>query len=251
MDVARYLKRIGFQGKPTTTLDTLRCLQKAHLMTVPFENLDIHIGRQIILDTDRIFEKVVHNNRGGFCYELNGIFHFLLKEIGFEVTRISARVFSEENGLGPEYDHLTNLVNVDGKQYLTEVGYGEFALFPLEFALGQTQIDPRGKFVFENHDDHYFIVKKVLEDKVNPEYLFTTLERTYTEYIPMCYYMQTHPDSHFVKKRLCTIPTDDGRITITGDTLKIKIGKETTEIPIRNDEHYNKILKDHFNIILD
>lgn len=251
MDVNAYLKRIKYTGNLNPVRDVLFQLQKAHLFSVPFENLDIHNGREIRIDTKRIFNKIVNENRGGFCYELNGIFHFLLKNLGFEVKRISSRVYSDEKGFGPEYDHLTNLVTVDNVEYLVDVGFGDFSIFPLEFVLGKEQKDPAGIFIFEKYDEDYFIVRKKEEDKFKPVYIFSTTERDYTEYEPMCHFMQTSPDSHFVKKRLCTMPNEKGRKTITGDILKIKENGEITEETIKGDDHFRQILTNHFNIILE
>ncbi|MEZ4850234.1 MAG: arylamine N-acetyltransferase [Bacteroidia bacterium] len=105
-----YLQRIEYQGDLTPSLTLLNQLQRAHLLSVPFENLDIHLPEEIRLNVEKIFQKVVHRRRGGFCYELNGLFHFLLVELGFEVKRISASVLGSKGLWGPEYDHLVNLV---------------------------------------------------------------------------------------------------------------------------------------------
>ena len=86
-------------------------MHRAHLLAVPFENLDIHLGRPISLDQDALFGKIVTRRRGGFCYELNGLFALLLRELGFEVTLLSAGVARADGGFGPEFDHLTLLVS--------------------------------------------------------------------------------------------------------------------------------------------
>src|SRR5438874_538763 len=102
MDIEAYLNRIGYSGPRTPTLDTLRGLHRSHLLRVPFENLDIHSGRPIELDEERLFEKIVHHGRGGFCYELNGLFANLLREMGFPVSLLSAGVARDAGGFGPE-----------------------------------------------------------------------------------------------------------------------------------------------------
>jgi len=89
MDVGAYLNRIGFDGAPRQRADTLRALHAAHLETVPFENLDIHLGRPIVLDEAAFFDKIVRRGRGGFCFELNGLFAALLRALGFDVTMLS------------------------------------------------------------------------------------------------------------------------------------------------------------------
>src|SRR5215211_6629735 len=110
MDIHAYLNRIGYRGTLEPSAATLHALQRAHLLAVPFENLEIHLGRPIVLDQTALFDKIVRRRRGGFCYELNGLFAVLLRELGFEVTLLSAGVARANGDFGPEYDHLTLLV---------------------------------------------------------------------------------------------------------------------------------------------
>src|SRR5215212_1339106 len=110
MDLQAYLQRINYRGGRAPTAATLRDLHRAHLLAVPFENLDIHLGRPILLGQDALFDKIVRRRRGGFCYELNGLFAGLLRELGFEVTLLAAGVARADGGFGPEFDHLTLLV---------------------------------------------------------------------------------------------------------------------------------------------
>ena len=92
--VEKYLKRIKFDKTPKPDLDTLKELHQAHLLNIPFENLDIHLKKEISTDSGRLFDKIVNNSRGGFSYELNGLFNELLVSLGYETTIVSARVFS-------------------------------------------------------------------------------------------------------------------------------------------------------------
>ncbi len=112
MDHEAYLLRIGYQGSLEPSIETLRGLQRAHLFSVPFENLDIHLKREIRLDENAFFEKIVKHRRGGFCYELNGLFSRLLQQLGFQVTLLSARV-TENGKIGQEFDHLVLLVQLE------------------------------------------------------------------------------------------------------------------------------------------
>jgi N-hydroxyarylamine O-acetyltransferase len=110
MEIEKYLSRIRYYGDRSPTPDTLRGLHRAHLFTVPFENLDIHLARPIVLDQQALFRKIVDERRGGFCYELNSTFAVLLRALGFRVTLLSACVARDAGGFGPDYDHLTLLV---------------------------------------------------------------------------------------------------------------------------------------------
>src|SRR5215213_9188134 len=110
MDVQAYLRRINYRGEFAPTAAALRELHRAHLLAVPFENLDIHLGRPIVLEQQALFDKIVTRWRGGFCYELNGLFALLLRDLGFNVTLLAAGVARADGSFGPEFDHLTLLV---------------------------------------------------------------------------------------------------------------------------------------------
>jgi N-hydroxyarylamine O-acetyltransferase len=245
-----YLSRIRYAGSLVPTLETLKAFQKQHLLQVPFENLDIHNQVPISLDIDSIFDKVVSRRRGGFCYELNGLFYELLIVLGFTAKRISARVFDSKKGYGQEFDHFAILVTIEGTTYLTDVGFGEFTFEPLLFEVGKIQEYVRGTYVINRHDEIYFRVDSIKNDIASPEYIFSTQERTFSEFAGMCVYHQTSPNSHFTQKRLITIPTENGRITITGNTLKITENATVKEIAIESEEAFQHYLKIYFAITL-
>jgi N-hydroxyarylamine O-acetyltransferase len=243
-----YLKRLKWSGPNNTSLDGLCRLQKAHLLNVPFENLDIHLGKKI--EVPHTFDKVVTHHRGGFCYELNGLFYELLEELGFTVKRISARAFDKKKGFGPEFDHMAIVATIDGSDYLVDVGFGEFAFFPLKIELNTTQTDPRGNFRIEKQDDQYLVVKKEEDRNVIPQYLFTEIEREAEEFNEMLHYHQTNSNSHFTQKRLCSLPTENGRITIAGNVLKITSGDDIKIIPLKDESEFTKILDEYFGMRL-
>ncbi|QHT66231.1 arylamine N-acetyltransferase [Rhodocytophaga rosea] len=110
MDKHSYLKRIAYQGPLELSLEVLCSLHQYHMLNVPFENLDIHYGKEIILEKEAIYQKVVENYRGGLCYELNLLFHWLLTQIGFESKIIAARIFDSQSVVGPAFDHMCIIV---------------------------------------------------------------------------------------------------------------------------------------------
>ena len=224
----------------------------AHMLAVPFENLDIHAGTEIRLDTERIYQKVVENRRGGFCYELNGLFYDLLVGLGYEVRRISARVHStERQAYGEEYDHLALIATIGGKEYITDVGYGEFLLCPLAFELDIEQQDSRGAmYVIRTHSEGYFRIEKRVEDRWKPEYIFKPETRAYHEFVPMCNYQQYDPTSYFQKQKLISQLTETGRITLTSSKLKIQEQGSITEHQVNSEEEFDQFLQAHFNIKL-
>ena len=251
MNISDYLQRIDFSGPLNRSLEVLGTLQTQHLLHIPFENLDIHYGRRIVLERDAIFNKLITEKRGGFCYELNGLFFELLREIGFQAERVSARVHNTaKDAYGFEFDHLAVLVTIDGQRYLADVGFGEFVFRPLRFELGLVQEDPRGVFVIDSHgEEGVYRVSKFVEGEKKPEYIFTTIPRAWDEFEPMCHYQQTSPDSHFTQKRLISRPTENGRVTITGDILKITEGDAVKEERELNDEaDFLDCLREYFGV---
>ncbi|HEX4920040.1 MAG TPA: arylamine N-acetyltransferase, partial [Candidatus Bathyarchaeia archaeon] len=132
MNVEKYLNRIGFKGSASPTINVLRQLHRQHMLTVPFENLDIHQGKPIILDPRRFYRKIVEERRGGFCYELNGCFSWLLRKLGFKVSILSARVAQKNGGFTPEFDHMVLLVRLKGN-LLVDVGFGDSFTEPKPF----------------------------------------------------------------------------------------------------------------------
>lgn len=249
MNIKNYIDRINYEGDLTPNLKVLKGLQKTHLLHVPFENLDIHYGNPVNLDIDRIYHKVVVKGRGGFCYELNGLFYTLLKELGFDSTIISARVYDgKKEKFGKEYDHMAIIVRLNKIEYLVDVGFGEFVFHPLKFEMGKTQSDPRGNFAIEEYGNEYYKVSKIEREATSIEYIFTKKKRVLNEFTEMCNYHQTSPDSSFTQKSLISKPTLKGRITITGNTLKITERNALIKEHLFAKEEYKKQLQDWFNI---
>ncbi len=142
MDIQKYLSRIDFDKTIDLNRECLSSLQKSHLLNIPFENLDIHQSRKITLDEKGLFNKIILENRGGFCYELNGFFYYLLKEFGFNVRLISGRVYDKKKGYGKEFDHMALIVFLNNTEYLVDVGFGEFVFNPFEILLEVIPIRP-------------------------------------------------------------------------------------------------------------
>src|SRR5581483_2338912 len=135
MDVQGYLQRIAYDGPLQPSVASLRKLHRQHLFSVPFENLDIPLGTAIELDLESLYEKIVLRRRGGFCYELNGLFGALLIELGFRVQMLSGRVRREDGGFGPEFDHMLLKVELDDP-WLMDVGFGDSFVDPIVFRSG-------------------------------------------------------------------------------------------------------------------
>jgi N-hydroxyarylamine O-acetyltransferase len=249
MDIRKYLERINYYEPIAPTLEVLSKLQSAQLMTVPFENLDIH--NHIKIDLNNLFDKIIVRKRGGFCYESNGLFYELLHELGFTVIMVSARVYDGKGEYSPEFDHMALIVNIENDQYLVDVGFGEFSLYPLKIEMNKEMNDPRGIFRIEMFDEEYRIVKKKNPEGIFiPEYIFSEKERKMEEFIERCDYHQTSPESHFKQKRICSLPTKEGRISLSEDVLKITINGEVTEKKLKGEQEVQEHLWEYFKIKL-
>jgi N-hydroxyarylamine O-acetyltransferase len=245
--VDAYLQRIGAGRPEDVDATALRVLHRAHLLAVPFENLSIHLSEPISLDEDDLIDKIVNRRRGGFCYELNGAFALLLEAMGARVERVAARVYNDGKP-GPPFDHLALVVHLaDGSgPWLADVGFGSHSIYPLSYATGHGQTDPAGLFLLLDaaHGD-----VEVLLDGA-PQYLIETRERSLAEFVPTCWWQQTSPQSHFVRGTICTRLTEDGRITISGQTLTRTSGGERTKQELPG-EAMLAAYHDHFGIVLD
>lgn len=249
MIVDPYLKRLGLRKRPKPNLRNLRRLQKTHLLQIPFENLDIHAGIPIELDIQRIYHKIILDKRGGFCYELNGLFYELLRALGYEVKRISARVYSLEKGFSPEFDHMALLVSLEEQLYLCDVGFGEFSFAPIALHWPAEQEDVRGIFHVDEYPEDYICVGKSDElGHKRPEYKFKLVSRQLSDFEEMCRFQQHDPNSHFQKQPLISLATSRGRITLSGQELKIKKGKKTLTRKLIDDSAFQKAAWKYFRI---
>jgi len=243
MNVEQYLERIKYDDDTNLTLKVLSNLQKHHLLNIPFENIDIHSKTKIELDLQKIYDKIVVNKRGGFCYELNGLFGALLRNIGFKTRIISGRVYDKKNGYGNEYDHLALLIDLESKEYLVDVGFGEFVFKPLEIDLNKIQKDERGEYHIDKYDEKYLRVNKMKGKESIPQYLFTKNSREFYEFTEMCNYHQTSPLSHFTQRKFLGIPIENGRISIVNNKLKINRGDEIEEREIGKEGYEDLLIK--------
>lgn len=249
MDIKQYLERINYANPIDLTVEVLTQLQLMHLQHVPFENLDIHNNTKI--DLTNLFNKIVTRKRGGFCYELNGLFYELLKEIGFTVKMVSARVYDGKKGYSPEFDHMALIVKINNYDYLVDVGFGEFASYPIKIEENKETNDPAGSFRIEILDEIYKVIKKKnAAGEFIPEYKFSEKARELSEFYDMCNYHQTSHESHFMQKTICSLPVKNGRITLTGDTLKITENGEVTERKLNNEQEIQQELWNYFGIKL-
>ena len=245
-----YLNRINYQGSVEPTAAVLKALHYQHMLTVPFENLDIYLGKSIVLNQTTFYHKIVEQKRGGFCYELNGLFAKLLQELGFQVTLLSGRVAIPTGGYGADFGHLALLVELDDYSWLVDVGFGDSFREPIGFGPVSEQVRNAYRLVAEEAGYWILLQRPKSAQQESSLYLFTLEPRKLEDFKNLCLYQQTSPDSIFTKGRLCTKATIEGRITLRDKVLLITTGTEKQEYPVNSEEHYQSLLKEHFGIVL-
>ena len=244
-----YLDRIGYKGPRAPTAETLRALHRQHMLTVPFENLDIGLGRKIVLDPDRFFDKIVSSNRGGFCYELNGAFASLLTALGFRVDLLSARVANEQETLSEEFDHLALRVEAEGA-WLADVGFGDNFLGPLRFTSGVEQQDSVAGFRLTDVGERWQLERRQPDGSWRLVYDLSPQPRDLGEFADRCHYHQTSSKSHFTRNRICSLAKPDGRITLSDMRLIINSSGMRQEQVLTSEEDWRAALRDHFGVVL-
>lgn len=250
LDIKAYLERINYHGSLALTAGTLRGLQIAHLLTVPFENLSIHAGQPIVLEDDALFAKIVEHGRGGFCYEVNGLFAALLRDLGFRVEMLSAGVANAEDGFGPEFDHMALMVTA-GERWLVDVGFGDSFLEPLLLDERSEQVQGSRAYKIVPNGEHLILMQRGAGDEWKAQYRFTLQPYNYSDYAGMCGYHQTSPQSHFTRARICSRATGEGRVTLS-DMRFISTSKngERQERILTSQEEYAAMLQKHFGVIM-
>ena len=247
LNVDDYLERIGYRGTRAPTSETLRQLHRAHLQTVPFENLDITLGRPIALSLPVLYEKIVGHRRGGFCYELNTMFGWLLEQLGFEVTLLSARVFTDGQP-GPAFDHM--LLHIGGPvPLIADVGFGDSFIEPLPFD-GQAHTQRRSAYRLTEAEAEWTLHQQRPEADWQPQYIFSLTPRRRDEFNPMCRYHQTSPASHFTQKSVCSRLTHAGRITVSNGRFIVTTDGKRQETIVTDEAVYRRRLKKSFGIEL-
>jgi len=249
VDVSAYLARINYSGPTEPSGETLRSIHRAHLIAVPFENLDISLGREIVLDEEAIVNKIVALRRGGFCYELNGAFAALLRALEFRVTLLSARVARPDGGEGPDFDHLTLRVDLE-YPWLADVGFGESFLEPLRLEAGRDQQDSTGTYRLLEQGERLQLEKSLPDGGWKAQYSFSLQSRRLEDFAGMCRFHQTSPESSFTQKRICTRATPDGRITLSQMRLITTNKGQREERSLTSEEELRSTLHEKFGIHL-
>ncbi|XP_075796104.1 arylamine N-acetyltransferase, pineal gland isozyme NAT-10-like isoform X2 [Pelodiscus sinensis] len=276
MNIEEYLARIGYKGSHEKhELETLTAIFQHHIRAIPFENLSIHCGETITLDLDQVYNKIVSKKRGGWCMEQNQLLCWVLKTLGYDTTILGAHIYNpQQNTYASHMTHLLLKVDIDNKAYILDGGFGvSYQMWqPMELISGKHQPQTPGIFRFtEDNGTWYF--EKIRRKQYIPNqsyansdllerseyrkiYLFSLEPRTIEDFQFQCTYLQTFPDSLFVKKSICSLQTTDGFRALIGWTLiettyNYKDNTDLIEFMTLKDEEVEKTLEDKFSITLE
>lgn len=242
--LSAYLARVGYDGPLLPTFDTLLALHRAHLNSIPYENFDIHLGRSVTLDRDATFEKLVARNRGGWCFEMNGTFGWVLQSVGFDVRHISCAVRRAQRGDAALDTHLALIVTLD-RQYLADVGFGDGLLDPLPLEPGRYR--QQGLEFQLSRDGGWWRFHNQPHGGAD-SYDFTLQPRTVQSFARKCHELQTSPESGFVRAIVCSRYRPNGLRILRGAILRdIADGLLTTRT-IADADDYNRVLVEHFDL---
>jgi N-hydroxyarylamine O-acetyltransferase len=253
MDTLLYLARIQYSEPIKPDVQTLQGLHLAHMRNVPFENLDIGLKRSIRLTEDGLWDKIVVQKRGGFCYELNGLFAQILKQIGFNVTYLNARVYNRAGELGIDFDHLALLVQIPGQaeRWLMDVGFGDSFNEPLSFEERGEQPQGLRSYRLEQTPEGCIVWQKNYDGSWERLYFFDLQPRSFpTDYEPACLYHQTSPESSFTRGSIISRATLDGRVSLQDGRLIITKDGQRSERQIAGKDEYQLLLKQYFDVTL-
>ncbi len=253
-----YLHRINYTGSIEPTVDVLRAIHRAHLLSIPYENLDIHLDGALSLDLDAIYDKLVMRKRGGWCYEMNGLLAWALREIGFDVTLLGGTVGRDHMGDLAQDNHLVLLVQLvqlaqPSQRWIADVGFGNGILEPLLLVEGEyaqegfvfrlEPIPPRSgregsRWLFHNHQHG------------GVGFDFTLQPRGMGDFAERCTWLQTAPKSGFVRVTVCHRWREDGIHSLRGAVLRHTQPSGVTERVIESEVDYHHALRDVFDLNL-
>jgi len=247
-EIKAYLERIGISQELKTDFASLCLLQSQHLKTVPYENLDIMRNIPLSLEVGDMYEKIVVHKRGGYCFELNGLFTWLLRGLGFKVTEYMARFLRDETEI-PMRRHRVLKVSCNDGDYIADVGVGSpVPLNPLPFVMDQVSEQRGEKYKLVKEDFLGNVLYEWKREEWKKVYSFTEEEQLNIDYIMPSYYCEVHPESYFRTMDMVHMFTEDGRKSVANRELKIFSPRGVEVIVPASEEIYHQLLKLHFGI---
>lgn len=245
-DLTTYFQRIGYQGEARADLATLNDLMRAQVRHVPFENLDVQAGKPISLVPEDIVAKLVDGGRGGYCYEVNGLFAMALTALGFDWRFVGCRPMTYP-ARRPR-THMALLVSIDGEEWLCDTGFGSYGLrAPLRFEDGEVRQDDDRFQLQQNADE--FVLSALVEGEWASQYGFDLSPHEWVDFLPANWFNSTHPETLFTQHRVVTLQTEAGRHILFDNRLKT-VTANGIEVRELADAEVAGVLRDLFGLAL-
>lgn len=261
-DLRAYLDRIGLVSAPAPDLAGLRALHRAHRLAIPFENLDVALGRGISLDPDAVFAKLVTQRRGGYCFEQNQLFGRALAALGFETRPLLARVWLMAQGAVPPTSHRLELVRIGGEDWIADAGFGGAFTPPMQLAEHQTGPEADGAAHRLRPDaEHGWMLERLstiapMDERVRADgdwqaqYSFT-LRDVHGNDLEQCnHWTSTRPGTRFTSLTIASRITPDGFVALTDGALSIGTGSGHSRCEFDSPAAMRVVLAEHFGIDL-
>jgi N-hydroxyarylamine O-acetyltransferase len=243
MQLEHYLKRIGYTGPLTPSLALLTALQQAHLAAIPYENLDIHLGQPLTLDPQAAYHKLMAG-RGGWCYEMNAVFAWALRELGFLVQYLASGVLRPA-GVTPVGDHLILLVTLPEGQYLADVGFGDGPIWPLPLIEGQYQAGFL-HYAIEKQDQNWIMRNHQYSNTAG--FVFDLAPKQLSDFAERCQWLQSAPESGFVRTNVCQRLTDQALYTLRGAVFTTLGQTGESRVILESQAQYSTVLAEYFRL---
>jgi len=263
-DLAAYLGRVGLDAPPPVSREGLALLVRAHRMAIPFENLDVVLGRGISLAPEAVFDKLVHRRRGGYCFEQNALFHRALTAMGFNGRPLLGRVWlAAQPGEVPPRTHQLELVTLDGRPWIADAGFGGSLTPPLPLTEGESEAGPDGvRFRLTHEPDHGWLLARLgapsyaevtAEEAARwqPQYSFTEQPVFPADMEMSNHWTSTRPGTRFTTLLMVHRITEDGFASLMGNRLRLRDARGTGEEMLETPFAFRQALRDHFGVVLD
>jgi N-hydroxyarylamine O-acetyltransferase len=249
IDLKAYGARIGYRGGWEATLETLTNLHVAHATRIPFENLDVLLGRPIRLDLESLWAKLVVDGRGGYCFEQNALFAAMLEVVGFGVSRLAARVRMGASGGVRPRSHMLLGVEAEGVRWIADVGFGGMGLLaPLRLAEGEISEQFGWSHRMVREGELYVLQARGASGEWMDQYAFTLEPQYPVDYEVSNHYTSTHPNSIFRKMLMVQLPGAEGRLLLQNRKLIEQRPEGSAESVVEGDEALLEVLRERFGL---
>lgn len=245
--LARYFERIGYQGNAKADPSTLKALMRSQLFSVPFENLDVQAGKIVSLVPEEIVEKILGHRRGGYCYEVNGLFAMALESLGISYQFIAARPMFYP--VRRPRTHMAIVAKVEGEMWLCDLGFGSYGIRePMRLSMLDTEVRQDNDFyMLSKTNEHEYLLKARIDGEWSNQYGFDLSPQEWIDFVPANHFNSTHPDTIFVQKLLVVLHNPAGRDILLDDVLKTVHNGETTKRHVSSEERL-LLLKNKFGL---